>query len=105
MNDAAQASRAGGPQAVRLLLPVWGQRYLRRFFEFSLPTMIAPGNIPALAATLPCTFVFLTSAQDAELIAEHPGYRYLRVDLPHRDRADRRPDHRRQPFDHDHARL
>ena len=77
MNDAAQASRAGGPQAVRLLLPVWGQRYLRRFFEFSLPTMIAPGNIPALAATLPCTFVFLTSAQDAELIAEHPGYRYL----------------------------
>ena len=79
MNDAAQASRTGerGPQAVRLLLPVWGQRYLRRFFEFSLPTMIAPGNIPALAAALPCTFVFLTSAQDAELIAEHPGYRHL----------------------------
>ena len=39
--------------------------------------MIAPGNIPALAAALPCTFVFLTSAQDAELIAEHPGYRHL----------------------------
>ena len=81
MNDAAQVSRTGerGPQAVRLLLPVWGQRYLRRFFEFSLPTMIAPGNIPALAAALPCTFVFLTSAQDAELIAEHPGYRHLRT--------------------------
>jgi hypothetical protein len=79
MNDAAPASRtaAHGPRAVRLLLPVWGQRHLRRFFEFSLPTMIAPGNIPALAAVLPCTFVFLTSAQDAELIAEHPGYRHL----------------------------
>ena len=79
MNAAAQASRTGvrGPQAVRLLLPVWGQRYLRRFLEFSLPTMIAPGNIPALAAALPCTFVFLTSAQDAEMIAEHPGYRHL----------------------------
>ena len=72
MNDAAQGLREGD-LAVRLLLPVWGQRYLRRFFEFSLPTMIAPGNIPALAAALPCTFVFLTSAQDAELIAEHPG--------------------------------
>ena len=76
MNDAAQGLREGD-LAVRLLLPVWGQRYLRRFFEFSLPTMIAPGNIPALAAALPCTFVFLTSAQDAELIAEHPGYRHL----------------------------
>ena len=76
MNAAAQL-RERGAQAVRLLLPVWGARYLRRFFEFSLPTMIAPGNIPALAAALPCTFVFLTSAQDAELIAEHPGYRHL----------------------------
>jgi len=81
MNDAAQGFRTGtcGPRAVRLLLPVWGQRYLRRFFEFSLPTMIAPGNIPALAAALPCTFVFLTSAQDAELIAEHPGCQHLRA--------------------------
>ncbi len=97
MNDAAQGSRTGtrvtlagsasdgqpragtrGPQSVRLLLPVWGQRYLRRFFEFSLPTMIAPGNIPALAAALPCTFVFLTSREDAEFIAEHPGYQHLR---------------------------
>ena len=79
MNDPTKASRtaAHGPQAVRLLLPVWGQRYLRRFFEFSLPTLIAPGTVPALAAALPCTFVFLTSAQDAELIAEHPGYRHL----------------------------
>jgi hypothetical protein len=79
MNDAGSRAGERGPQAVRLLLPVWGQRYLRRFFEFSLPTMIAPGNIPALAAALPCTFVFLTSAQDAELIAEHPGYRHLQT--------------------------
>ena len=106
MNDAAQVSRTGerGPQAVRLLLPVWGQRYLRRFFEFSLPTMIAPGNIPALAAALPCTFVFLTSAQDAELIAEHPGYRHLRAIcrteiVPIDDLITG------ETFDHDHAGL
>jgi hypothetical protein len=55
-----------------------GHRYIRRFIEFSLPTMFAPGNIPALAEALPCTFVFLTGLQDAEFIAEHPGYQHLR---------------------------
>ncbi len=64
-------------RAVRLLLPVWGHRYVTQFLEFSLPTMLAPGNVPALAGTLPCTFVLLTSADDADFIADHPGYRLL----------------------------
>src|SRR6202043_2552243 len=53
-------------RAVRLLLPVWGYRYVRQFLEFSLPTMLAPGNVPALAGLLPCTFVLLTSSADAD---------------------------------------
>ena len=40
--------------------------------------MLAPGNIPALAAELPCEFVFLTSSEDAEILREHPACRYLR---------------------------
>ena len=56
------------PRAVRLLLPVWGYRYVRQFLEFSLPTMLAAGNVPALAKALPCTFVLLTSADDAKRI-------------------------------------
>ncbi len=65
------------PRAVRLLLPVWGYRYVQQFLDFALPTMLAPGNVPALAGMLPCTFVLLTSSGDAELLAEHPGYRLL----------------------------
>ena len=65
------------PRAVRLLLPVWGYRYVRQFLEFSLPTMLAAGNVPALARALPCTFVLLTSKDDAEFIADHPGYLLL----------------------------
>src|SRR3977135_2999451 len=64
-------------RAVRLLLPVWGYRYVKQFLEFALPTMLAPGNVPALASMLPCTFVLLTSADDADTIAEHPGYHLL----------------------------
>jgi hypothetical protein len=39
--------------------------------------MLAPGNVPALAGTLPCSFVLLTSADDARFIADHPGYQFL----------------------------
>jgi hypothetical protein len=60
-----------------LLLPVWGYNYVRQFLEFSLPTMLAPGNLPAVASMLPCTFVLLTCTADADAIAEHPGYRLL----------------------------
>jgi hypothetical protein len=70
-------SRRPPARAVRLLLPVWGYNYVKQFLEFSLPTMLAPGNVPALASTLPCTFVLLTSTADADSIAEHPGYRFL----------------------------
>ena len=68
-------------RAVRLLLPVWGFRYVKQFLEFSLPTMLAPGNIPALAGTVPCTFVVLTSAADAKLITDHPGHCGRQCDL------------------------
>jgi hypothetical protein len=70
-------SRRPPARAVRLLLPVWGYRYVKQFLEFSLPTMLAPGNIPAVAGMLPCTLVLLTSTTDAEAIAKHPGYQLL----------------------------
>lgn len=68
----------GAPKAIKLLLPVWGQRYIKQFLNISLPTLLAPGNLPALAAALPCEFVFLTSSEDAEILREHPACRYLR---------------------------
>jgi hypothetical protein len=36
-------------KAVQELLPVWGHRFVRQFLEFCLPTLLAPGNVPALA--------------------------------------------------------
>jgi hypothetical protein len=65
------------PKAVRLLLCAWGYSYVRQFLEYSLPTMLAPGNIPALAAALPAEFVILTSADDESFISEHPTFKRL----------------------------
>jgi hypothetical protein len=67
----------GPPKAIRLLLPIWGRRYIAQFINIGLPTLIAPGNLPALAKALPCKLVFLTSTQDADILRNHPACRYL----------------------------
>ena len=59
---------------MRCLLPVWGDKYLRRFLTFGLPSWLAPGNIPALAAAVPTEFVFLTSRDHEPFLTSHPGY-------------------------------
>lgn len=60
-----------------MLLPLWGRRYVEQFIEYGLPTLIAPGNLPAVAQALPCTLTFLTSTEDATILREHPAWNYL----------------------------
>jgi hypothetical protein len=62
------------PKFVKLLLPVWGHRYVRQFLDLGLPTLLAPGNLPALANALPCEFEILTSAEDEGYIRQHPAF-------------------------------
>jgi hypothetical protein len=62
------------PTAIKVLIPVWGARYTRQFLEFCLPTMLASGNVPALAQALPCTIVVMTSQRDEAFIREHPAW-------------------------------
>src|SRR3981189_1181676 len=65
------------PKACAILLPVWGAAFIRRFLDLCLPTLLAPGNIPALAQTLPTRFVLLTRSSDLSVITEHPTWRHL----------------------------
>jgi len=65
------------PKAAKLLLCVWGYHYVRQFLECGLPTLLAPGNIPAVAADLSTEFVILTSSDDASFIMEHPTFKQL----------------------------
>ncbi|MBV8566955.1 MAG: hypothetical protein JO273_15990 [Methylobacteriaceae bacterium] len=64
-------------RAIRVLLPVWGYKFVRQFLEFCLPTLLAPGNVPALVEALPCEFVLMTSDADAPTIRGHPAWRSL----------------------------
>jgi hypothetical protein len=60
------------------LLPVWGEAFIDAFLAASLPTLLAEGNVPALARTLPTRFVFLTRQRDELTIRGHPAYARLR---------------------------
>jgi hypothetical protein len=79
----AQADGPREPQlrpaakAISILLPVWGAEFVNQFLDHSLPTLLAPGNIPALAQALPTRFVFLTRARDEAVIRAHPACRHL----------------------------
>jgi hypothetical protein len=70
----AQAEVRPPPKSITLLLPVWGYRFVLQFLEFCLPTMLAPGNIPAVAAALPTRFVVLSRERDEDLIRSHPTW-------------------------------
>src|SRR5262245_33591135 len=65
------------PKAVQCVLPVWGHRFVRQFLELSLPTLLAPGNVPTLAAKLPTQFIILTRFDDEDYIRHHPMFRRL----------------------------
>ncbi len=65
------------PKWIKVLLPVWGYEFTQQFLAFSLPTLLAPGNLPSLAAKLPTEFIFLTGRKDEAMIRESAGYRRL----------------------------
>jgi 2-polyprenyl-3-methyl-5-hydroxy-6-metoxy-1,4-benzoquinol methylase len=82
--EAASATESGRtpPKWIKILEPVWGYEYTQQFINFSLPTLLAPGNLPALASTLPTEFIFLTGRRDEPMIRESAGYRQLSAICP-----------------------
>lgn len=77
-NPPGGGKRRSPPKAIQLLVPVWGAAYTSQFLEISLPTLLSPQNLPALAKTLPCKLVFLTSSTDAADLNDHAAIHYLR---------------------------
>jgi len=60
------------PSNIQLLLPVWGTRYTRDFLDLCLPSLLAPGNIPALSKLARCTLVLLAPVRDAMVMKQCP---------------------------------
>lgn len=64
------------------MVPVWGQRFVRDFLSYSLPTLLAPGNVPGVAEVVPSKFVILTSEADEFAFHASKLFRKLRDVCP-----------------------
>jgi|GEM_PF-5593287 len=63
---------------VSFLLAVWGKNYIQNFFDFSLRSLLAQGNIPALSKEFECTFIFLTQESDVTFFQTQPAFSQLK---------------------------
>ena len=56
---------------------VWGQGFVDKFMDYCLPSLLAPGNIPALARKRKVVHSIVTTAADRDRIVVHPAFARL----------------------------
>src|SRR5207245_11679317 len=64
-------------QRARLIVPVWGERYAARFTELTLPALLAPGNVPELAASLTTEVALVTQRALFDVLRGTESFRRL----------------------------
>jgi hypothetical protein len=62
----------------KFLTVVWGKGYIRRFAALALPSFLAPGNLPALAAACELEVLIMTARSDIAVFDSHAAFRRLR---------------------------
>jgi len=69
---------------LRLLiaLVVWGESYVREFLDYSLPSLLAEGNLPDIEHLSGSRFLVMTTAADHSRLTAHPLFRVLEQILP-----------------------
>jgi len=64
-------------QRVKFLTVIWGARYVEEFTRVSLPSFLAPGNLPHLAAETDLEILVMTSAASVPVFGEQPMFQHL----------------------------
>lgn len=69
----------------RVIIPVWGAKYIGRLNAACLPALLAPGNLPHLAEHYDCELVIVTESSLFEAVRELPSIkqaqRYAKLHL------------------------
>ncbi len=52
----------------RFVIPVWGRKYVNVMTDVTIPSLLAAGNIPALAKEMEVEFIFLTQKDSVPII-------------------------------------
>jgi len=75
--NAMGAAPPGALRGVQVLLPVWGPSYLRQCMDVLLPSLLAAGNLPAVAAAIPAVLILSTQERNISTVSRHPAWRAL----------------------------
>lgn len=63
-----------GRQKVKLLVVVWGDRYVREFSQIALPALLASGNLPVLAQETDLEVLIMTQRGSVPFFDREPAY-------------------------------
>src|SRR5713226_7024725 len=81
---------------VRLITMAWGERYVEELFDFTLPAVLAPNNLPALATQFDCEMVIVTEKDRFDALRQRKVFQdikqYCPIELRPIDEFITRPD-------------
>src|SRR5262245_36511747 len=66
----------------RIITYAWGEKYINELLSFSLPALLAPGNLPYVAGATSCELVILSEQAAFPRIATHPIVSQIRKHCP-----------------------
>jgi hypothetical protein len=55
----------------------WGESYIGELFNYALPALLAPGNLPALVEEFDCEVVLVTEEAWFDQLRQHQSYRRI----------------------------
>jgi hypothetical protein len=89
----AVSDTASSLPGFHILVPVWGTAYCDLFTQVSLPSQLAPGNLPCLPHKERCLYHVITRPEDIARIERSQAWQRLRSLMPVRIdlRTDRQP--------------
>lgn len=68
----------------RVITTAWGDSYIAELLDVTLPALLAPGNLPALARAFDVEFVLVTETREFEAVRAHPAFVALQRVCPAR---------------------
>jgi len=64
-------------ESARLIIPLWGEVYAQKLVSMTLPALLSPGNLPALASEFDLEVVLVTETRLFDRIRQAPSHRAL----------------------------
>src|SRR5262249_22575414 len=55
----------------RIITYAWGKNYLHQLLSLTLPALLAPGNLPSVAVSVPCELIILTEERFFATVNSH----------------------------------